>query len=379
MNTTPKFHRTLWGHLQSNMDVSYWPVTTDAWKQGRYLDSFFALLDYINPSLRKTFGNAAQNEFLVPHGSIIVKISIQGDSIEVNSDFVNITGALRIPLLRKVAELNFYPLGLSQIRMSGDNLNFHYRCTLDTGEPFKMYYVLKEICKTADQYDDDFREKFKTKNLVEPKVVQCTQQEADQAWITLKDIINDTLTFANYFDSQRWYNQTFDILNIGLKRIDYAVQPQGFIKNEIERVNAEMGNQNTNVMDRNQYARTLLGQLQQMPKEQLAKSLYKSEIFVPEKWNLNLEGTQRNLDGFAANAQKYLNEQNYIMAVMECLYAFYNLFYSNYVEKHVSDEINAGLEAASGKNWNEAAPALVRSIMNVKNGTFQTPSQTWTA
>src|SRR5690349_1966492 len=110
MNTTPKFHRTLWGHLQSNMDVSFWNVSTDAWKQGRYLDSFFALLDYINPSLRKTFGNSAQNEFLIPHGSVIVKISIQGDAIEVNSDFVDITNALRIPLLRKVAELNFYPL-----------------------------------------------------------------------------------------------------------------------------------------------------------------------------------------------------------------------------------------------------------------------------
>lgn len=371
MNTTPKFHPTLWGHLQSNMDVSYWPVATDAWNQGRYLDSFFAVLDYINPSLRKTFGNAAQNEYAIPHGSVIVKIAIKGESVEVNSDFVNITDALRIPLLRKVAELNFYPLGLSQIRKQGDNLNFHYTCTLDTCEPFKIYYVLKEICKTADQYDDDFREKFKTKNLVEPKIIPCTQDESERAWTITQEIIDDTLNFANYFDSQRWYNQTFDILGIGLKRIEYAVRPQGFIKNEIERVIGEMANQNLGVIDRNKYARDLLGQLKQMPKDQLAKSLYKTEIFVPEKWNLSLENVQRNLDGFSANAQKYLNEHNHIMAVMECLFAFYNLFYNNYVEKRVSDEIGASLAAASGKNWNEAAPILVQSIMNVKNGIFK--------
>src|SRR5690349_13621629 len=140
MNNAPTFHPTLWGHLQSNMDSSYWAVATDAWKQGRYLDSVFAVLDYINPSLRKTFGNAAQNEFNVPHGSVVVKVSIKGDSIEVDSAFVNIKDALRVPLLRRVAELNFYPLGLSQIKLSGDNLNFHFKCTLDTCEPFKIYY-----------------------------------------------------------------------------------------------------------------------------------------------------------------------------------------------------------------------------------------------
>jgi hypothetical protein len=370
MNTTPIFHRTLWGNLQSRMDSSYWPTATDAWKQGRYLDSFFAVLDYINPTLRKTRGNTSQSEFIIPHGSVVVNLTIKNDSLFVHTPFVSTAGALRVPLLRRVAELNFYPLGLSQIKLEGENLNFHYQCTLDTCEPFKIYYVLKEICKTADQYDDDFREKFKTKNLVEPKVTPCTPQEAEQAWKTLQEIVSDTLNFANYFDSQRWYNQTFDILNIGLKRIDFAVQAQGFLKNEIERVNAEMANQNTNVMDRNKYARTLLGQFQQLTKEKLAESLYKTEVFVPEKWNLNLESTQKNLEAFANNARKYLNEQNYIMAVMECTYAFYNLYYSNYVEKRISDEINAGLEAASGKSWQEAAPALVIAMNNVMSGNF---------
>jgi hypothetical protein len=352
------------------MDSSYWPTATDAWKQGRYLDSFFAVLDYINPALRKTRGNTSQSEFSIPHGSVVVNVSIKNDAVFVHTPFVSTTGSLRVPLLRRVAELNFYPLGLSQIKLEGENLNFHYQCTLDTCEPFKIYYVLKEICKTADQYDDDFREKFKTKNLVEPKVTPCTPQEAEHAWKTLQEIIADTLNFANYFDSQRWYNQTFDMLNIGLKRIDFAVQAQGFLKNEIERVNAEMANQNTNVMDRNKYARTLLGQFQQLSKEKLAESLYKTEVFVPEKWNLNLESTQKNLEPFANNARKYLNEQNYIMAVMECTYSFYNLYYSNYVEKRVSDEINAGFEAASGKSWQEAASALVAAMNNVMSGTF---------
>lgn len=366
MNTAPKFHRPLWASLQSNMDVSYWPISSEAWKQGRYRDSFFALLDYINPSVRKTFGNAEQNEFHIPHGSIVVKIVIAEDSIEISSDFVNITGALRVPLLRKVAELNFSPLELSQIRMAGDNLYFHHTSTFDTSEPYKMYYVLREICKTADQYDDDFREKFQAKNLAEPKVIQCTQEEADQAWKVTQEIINDTLAFANYFDSQRCYQQTFDILNIGLKRLEYSVRPQGFLKNEIERIQNDMGNPKTSTPDRNNYARTLLAKIMLLGKDELAKSLYKSQVFVAEKHHLRLEGVRHNLNGYAVTAQKYLSEQQHTLAVMECLFAFYSLFYANHVEKNVSDEINSALAFASEKTWVEAAPILVQTIMNYK-------------
>jgi hypothetical protein len=102
--------------------------------------------------------------------------------------------------------------------------------------------------------------------------------------------------------------------------------------------------------------------------------LYKAEVFVPEKWNLNLESAQKNLEPFANNARKYLNEKNYIMAVMECLYAYYNLYYSNYVEKNVSDEINTALEMAGGKGWEEAAPLLAKGIQNIMSGVFTAKS-----
>lgn len=371
MNTTPKFHPTLWGTMQSCMNIPAWTVSSEAWKEGRYLDSFFALLDYINPSIRKMYGNAEQNKFQIPHGSVIVNISINHDSILITSDFVNISGAQRVPLLRKAAELNFHPLNLAQIRMSGDNLCFTYNSTLDTSEPYKMFFVLREICKTADRYDDDFREKFQSKNLVEPEVVYCTDKEAEQAVAITREIVNDTLAFATYFDSLRAYNQTLDILNIGLKRIDFAVQPKGFLKNEIERVQNDMAKTETSVVDRNNYARALLVKILQMQKEDVVKSLYKTQVFVPDKQNASVDGVRHFLNPYATNAQKYLSDRHDLMAVLECLFGFYTLLYGHYVDKQVSDEITDAMASASQKSWTEAASILVPVIVKYKNVSHQ--------
>ena len=67
MNITPNFYKNLWGDLQGNLDVSIWNKVMSAWQEKRYQDTFYTLLDYINPSLRKTFGDANQTEFKVPH------------------------------------------------------------------------------------------------------------------------------------------------------------------------------------------------------------------------------------------------------------------------------------------------------------------------
>lgn len=366
MNTTPKFLPSLWGSLQSNMDTAKWPAVSEAWEKGQHRTSFLNLLDYINPLLRTTYGNSAQNMFEVPHGSVVVNISIRDEHAEITSEFINIAESPRVPLLRRIAELNFYPLTLPQIQLSGDKLRFYYRCSMDTCEPYKMFYVLKEICKTADTYDDDFREKFQTKNIIEPKVTYCNEKEAQQAWTSAQEIISETLAFANHFDSQRWHNQTCDILSIGLKRIDYVIQPQGSLKNEIERVHTSMTDPKASLLDRNNAARNFFSKLHSLPKDDFAKSLYKAQVFVPEKWNASLSTAQTALNGFALRAQQFLQEKNYLMASLETLFAFYSLYFNNYVDKAVSDDINGALAATSQKRWEDAAPVLVNTIVKYK-------------
>ena len=368
MNNAPTHHKNLWGDLNGKIAVSYWQVATQAWQDGRYLDSFYGMLDYINPDLRKTYGNISQTSFSVPHGSVIVNISLKDDHVEFDSPFVDTTGALRIPLLRKVAELNFYPMELATIRMKEDKLHFQYKATLDTSEPYKTYMVLKEICRNADRYDDDFREKFKTKNIVEPKVKHVSAADAAKVWANVNDIVTETLALANYFDNKRWFGFTFDILTIAVKRLDLAAQPQGFLKNEIERVIGEMKRQDINLVDKNGYGRTFLNNIIKMGPEAFAQNLYEAQTFVPDKWMTGLETIQTNMKTSLESVNRAIKDQNPIGASMEALYFIYDLFYLNYIHKDVENTLMNGLTQASGKTWSESAAILQETMQAVVDG-----------
>lgn len=367
MNNTPKFFGNLWGDLQGNLETSVWNEVTKAWDEKRHLDSFYTLLDYINPKIRQNYANGSQTEFQVPHGSVVVNISLKNDNLEINCPLVDTSEAIQVPLMRKVAELNFHPLSLAQIKLAANKLTFHYNTTLDVSEPYKIYYVFKEICQTADRYDDEFREKFKAKNLVEPKVRNASASEVDTAWQQCSDIIKETQDYLVYFDSQRWYGSSLDFIIIALKRIDLCIQVQGHLKNEIERVIGEMGNGNLNINERLVNGKKFLQQTLDQGKEVFAKNLYESDTFIPEKWRTSSEQVKKNIEATVNTVKKYHNDKNYIGSAIESLYLIYDLFYQNNMDKEVNDILLQALDKAAGQSWQDASGILLEGLQNVSN------------
>lgn len=372
MNNIPNFYKNLWGDLQGNLDTSIWTSVTQAWNEKRYIDTFYGLLDYVNPSLRNTYGDPSQTEFNIPHGSVVVSISLKNEIIDIKCPLVDISEATRIPLLRKVAELNFYPLALAQIGLASNQLSFQYSTTLDTCEPYKMYYVLKEICQTADRYDDEFREKFKAKNLVEPNVRHISAEEINMAWAHTNEIIIETFTYLTYFDSQRWFGSSLDFLVIALKRIDLCVQVQGFLKNEVERIITDLCNNNINITERIQTGRKFLAQLQEMGKEAFANNLYQTETFIPEKWRTSGEQVKSSIQNALTQTQKFHNEKNHIGSCIESLYCIYDLFYKNNMDHAVNNVFIGALTNASGKSWQEASGILLNGLQTISNTQYNT-------
>jgi hypothetical protein len=365
MNQTPKFYRNLWGDLQGQLDVTKWTSATSAWDQKNYKESFHNLLDYINMTLRQKHGNAEQTEFNVPHGSVVVNMSIKGEQLEINCGLVDIASAARVPLLRKATELNFYPMCLAQMRLTGSQLTFHYKGTLDTCEPYKIYYVLKEICQTADRYDDEFKEKFKAKGLVEPKVNYFSGAQNEVAWNQTVEIINETFNFTNYFDQQRWFGSTLDFLVLAMKRIDLCTQMQGFLKTELELVIGSLGNANVNITDRVQTGKKFLQQLLQSGKDNFIKNLYEAETFVPSKARTSAAQVKANIQTALTNTQKYHNDKNYIASVIESLYCMYGLFYGNNMDHAVNAILMDALTRASEKTWMEASGILLQGLQTI--------------
>ena len=359
MEKSPRYHPKLFESLRTEQ----WPGVFEAWKEGRHRDSLLKLLDSINPSLRKVYSNEQQTEFKIPHGPVLVNIFIKGNSVEISADYASTSGAWLQSLFRKVAELNFYPLHLAQIRVSEDLVRFHYSTSLDLCNPCKVYQVLKEICVTADRYESDFHEQLQAKKVFEPQLTHCTDHEIAQGYTAIQNIIQETLLLGEYLEKQDSPLHALAMLTLGLKRIEYFVEPQRFLKRQISEAYIEIAQQ-ASTISRIDFLRRYLVNLQQVPIEQFKSWCCRSHIFIPDKRNLNLQGVNDHLKFFTP--EQFMTEQNYIHAVTECLSAFYSLMYANYFDKTLYDDIRTTLAFASEKPWNEAAQILVSAFKRYK-------------
>jgi hypothetical protein len=370
MNTTPKFFKNQWGDLQGKLDVAVWSQVRDAWDAKQYLQAFHKLLDYVNVELRANFGDASQTQFTIPHGSVIVTIKITGDTIAITCPLVDITNAVRIPVLRRMAELNFSPLNLAQVKLTGNQLAFNYTAALDTCEPYKMYYVLREICQTADRYDDELIEKFKATTLQEPKVKRPSPAQIDSVWNSVLEIIQETNSYIQYFNGNNWQGSSLDMLILACKRIDLCTQVQGYTKSELEQMLGTLQDGKISTHERIQSGQKFFQQLQAAGKEAFQKNLYETVVFVPEKSRVNGEQVKNIVKGYHEQAVKYNNDKNYIGSCIESLYCYYDLFYKNSMDHAINDLLLEALGNAAGKSWQDSSPVLIAGLQTIVNTNY---------
>ena len=99
---------------QSSIHTEAYEKSVDLYNQGEYLQAFHSLLDYLNADFRTKYGNADGTEFHIPHGSILVHISVKDGFYRISADFLNLPEKGRVAMLRQIADLN---LNLSLIHI----------------------------------------------------------------------------------------------------------------------------------------------------------------------------------------------------------------------------------------------------------------------
>lgn len=371
MDQIAQFHRHLITPPTNKIEVSNWNVTLDKHEKKDYKASFYALLDYINPELRKKFGNTDQTEFKVPHGSIIVDVKLVEDRIEVNAPFIQLPDTNVIPILRKIAEINFWPLSLATIRLKDQSLEFYYQCKLSAFEPYKIYYLLKEICDTGDRYDDYFTLKHGAKRIYEPIITPYSKEIAEKTWDQTYSYINEALEYISYFDGKRWYDFSFDIVATTIFKIEYYACPQGNTRNELEDAVIYLLNNQNSLHDRISNGKKALLKIKERGKEVFIADLYQTEVFIPYKHRLPLSNLQEQFQSPLDQSSSHLSNGNYVAASLNVLYNFlYEMYYYSLPNDVYNLMVNALLKS-SGKSWNESASILLEAMKDIVTNNIQ--------
>ena len=190
---------------ESKLNVEAFDASVEAFENHEYLKSFYALLDYINGDFRTKYGNVQGNEFHIPHGSIIVNIKLDEEKLSITAPFVALPEKGRIPLLRQVAGLNFNAMDLATIYLRDNRLSFEYSCPIQLINPYKIYYILQEICCTGDKYDDEFETKFGAQRIYEPKTTPYDTASLENIYQAVQISCKECLDAVKYFEPSRKY------------------------------------------------------------------------------------------------------------------------------------------------------------------------------
>jgi len=375
MNKTPLFQKSLLGSRQSKIQSDYWDTVLELYEQGRYKDAVIGIIRYVDPSLIEKTGNAKQTEFEIPHGSVVIFLRIENDMLHITAPFLRIPASNAIPLLRQAAQISFTPLTLPKIILEGDKLIFTYSCPLSLCEPYKTYDVFREICLYADNYDDEFIERFGAIRLQEPKVQYYPKSQLDMVWSTVQKYLHEAMEYLTFYLDKRTFGFAWDIVAQTLLKIDYYVAPQGVMRTDMEKTISALHNEKISFNERMNYGVNYLKTLLNYNREKFDENIYISETFIPMKYSTNLENIQSNFQKSYDNAKHFINSKEYISSYYTLNYLFLNTFYHTNLPDKIGDILSNAMIDASSKPWADASSVLWQAIDSVMQNKLEKKSK----
>ncbi len=368
-NVLPRFQRPLQGIDEPRTDVSYWDKAMDAYDAKNHRLALIETINYINPEILSRKDTSGDIAIVHNQGSAEIQVNIDQNTFSVKAPFLKITESTnKVALYRKVAEVNFAPLTLAQIHLTDKELWFEYAMPIALCQPYKVYDVLREISVFADDYDDDFAEKYKAEFYKEPNTQPLTGEEAEQAWQQIQNILEDYKNYSAFFKEKRWNDFQWDITVISILKIVNMPYTHGTLRTKLQEYVTNMFDNNIDFQYRIDRGTNFMQELCGKSKEDFLKDLYHADAFISLKWRSSVQILQDEVKRFENTVNSYVkNQDNFSL----CYYLQYNFLYMLYnfnVEEHQKNAIYNVLEQVSGLEPNLAAPKLLKTYYAFLDG-----------
>lgn len=341
--------------------------SVELYDEGKYLEAFHRLLDYLNEGFRAKYGNADGTEFHIPHGSIVVHILVRDNQLVVEADFLNLPEKGRVAMLRQVADLNINKLLLAGFIKEGDRLKMRYTTPLAQSHPHKMHGVLQNICYVGDHYDDEFCTKFGATRCYEPQIMPYADETVDQVYDALQRLGKATLDVLNEYNAIRAYGYSWNVLDTTFYQISYFAHPQGQFYNDLEKAIDDMDAERP-VEELVSKGMDYLKRLLATPKEQLAEDLYYVDKLVSNRRSASLQNIQEVFKSVYEEATAAMQSGDFERSAVRLLYIFYETYFYNDIPDDISRIMARALQAADGKPVEEASEILYDAMDNIMDG-----------
>lgn len=367
MKQTLSFHPSVITLTSPQRNVDAFDLSIEAFDKRNYRKALHALLDSIHPEIRKKYGNSKGTEFQIPHGPLMIHLSLKNKKIHISAPLVNLPQDNHIAVLRQVAGANFNDLDLSRLVLSEGQLRFEYDCLLKYSHPRKIRRIVEEICSAGEKYDREFIRQFGAERTVQPQFTPYDSSQVDYIYEVIQQSCRECTESIRYFELSRQFSDMWHIIYTTFLKIMYVSHPQGELLRSLQKTINDL-ERNLPLAEMTTEGKKALQELQKKTKEDISADLYYVETFISSKRRSNLQNIRATYEGDFKQISVYMESGEYRKASIRMICKLYEIYYHNHMQEDLDEILVSTLQQTSSLSWSEAAPVLFKLWEKIMQG-----------
>ncbi|MBL7546039.1 MAG: hypothetical protein JNL11_19625 [Bdellovibrionaceae bacterium] len=361
MEKSPRFYKTHFDSFESEYNNAVWDLVRKASEEKKPKSVFYQSLNYINAGSKFTQSLLDAQSLQIMQSGRPIEIRWDESKIYFQSILLNYSPSIELAALRKMSEFSFFDLKLVQLKIKKDKIVLEYNEDWAAIDPYKFFDVMDDLCNFGDYLESYMVKKF---NIVSPNQDSRTfidDKHVDAAWVLFQEISQEAKQFLDEFEKKRWREVCVEMFWNYMQKIEYALQPRGFLKLEIRNALGDFGpNNNFETM----YAKvfTNFKKISEISKINFRSSFYKETAFMPAKRVAYVERTKLHFDDYLKNAFHYRSKQDHVLTTLYLNTAIYTYLNRYFCEKELEIYLRNLLLKSSMAVWKSSSDKLYAGL-----------------
>lgn len=320
--------------------TSRWTDADNLYKEKKYYQSIEAFFDYLRDDAADNVvlqGGSNSFSFQIYQGSKVVRGSGDASHLQAEVSLAKMPQP-SVPVMRRLLEQNFL-LYYSRYSLDGERLCMRFDSDIETANPNKLYYALKELATKADKQDDQLVKDFSSlQSLDADHAEQVSEAEIETKFAFMQKWITETLDYIKTLDADKFSGGISYLLLVLSFRLDYLICPEGSFRIELEKIPLlYFAKDEKPATEKNLAMIAGFQGLLAKTKEEFAKDLYRTRscfaIGVPQTQKTIAEAINA-----ANNNMIWYRDNNYVFIGQQiCEYGFSFCQYSYSLPKPLSE------------------------------------------
>jgi hypothetical protein len=309
-----------------------WTEADNLFKERKYIDSISAFFDYLKDDETQNVTFSADPErvdFELFQGSKVIRGKINNGTLTAEVKLAKMPQP-SVPVMRRLLEMNF-GLYYSRYALNNDELCMRFDTNIETANPSKLYYGLKELAIKSDKQDDLLVQDFSFLQPIDkdhvdeiPEAEKQVKYEAIQSWIT------ETLDKIASVDADKFSGGICYLLLALVYRIDFLIAPEGQLLNELEKISGiYFKKDDRQMVEKNRDMIEEFKKLRDKPKDDVFQNLFRSRytfsIVTPQPHKTIAEAineANNNMLWYRDNNHEYFANKIMEYGLTYCQYSY---------------------------------------------------------